>query len=75
MVTTFCYSTNANSRGKSSSTFITYVQNNGIYLYYRKNYSSICNCFVINPSLHFNKIFKTQAEKFLDCSFYDNENY
>ena len=69
MGTTCCYTTNANSRGQSSSTYITYVPKL-VHIYTtNEDVNQFYIGYIINPSLHINKIFKTKVEKFLGCYF------
>ena len=72
MGTTYCYSTNSNSRGKSSSTYITSVQKM-VHIYTtEKTIHQFSIGYMINPSLHDNMVFREQVQKLLGCSFSTN---
>ena len=54
------------------STFITYVQNIGLYLYNRKRINQIAIGYVIKPTLHVNNILREQVELFLIATLNQN---
>ena len=66
------YSTVTILRGKSSVIYNAYGQNMGISLYskYKNNKFSIG--YMIKPSLHVNKVFIEQVEKYLRATFHKN---